>query len=94
MAVDLHDEFRRLWGRNAGEVVSFTMNVVKTYWRLIEEEDMPSAPDRYALCDEYYTQVLSGDYEHVFNVSADFIWEHTGIRLDVDFLLDKPNSGL
>ncbi len=95
MSVDIHAEWARLRGANAGEVLSFTLNLVTSYWRLTEDPvETPSRDVRRAIIDDYRRRFLKSTYDGVFNISADLIYEQTGIALSVDFLLDKPESGL
>lgn len=75
--MNVHSEWNRLPGSNLGEVLSFTTNLVREYWRLTDERP----EDWVQRLNAYRMAALKGDYGWVFSVSAEFILEETGIDL-------------
>lgn len=79
--MDIHATWASLMGANAGEIMSFTTNLVKQYWRLCEE------PVDNNELNAYRKNAMSGDYHHLISCSSDFITKHVGVDLPLDYIL-------
>lgn len=84
MAVDIQYEWKRLMGRNALEIISWTIWFVKSYWQLTEERPA----DHKKLMDDYRRDAMSGDYGYLIGASAEFVRDQTGIELDSSYRLE------
>lgn len=74
---DIHAEWRRLQTANAGEIMSFATDIVKTWWRATDSRPT----DWTQRLDAYRVICMSGDYENLKNASANFVRLETGIDL-------------
>lgn len=79
--MDIHAEWDRLQTANAGEIMAFTMAIVREYWRYLDLAEIPE--NKIELADAYRKEAMSGDYRNFKVVSAEFILEQTGIDLRV-----------
>lgn len=88
--MDLHEQWKYLcWKKpNAGEIMSFTTNVVKEYWKIIDEK--PFQWDKRL--GAYRTSCMRGDYMNVYSQSLEFIFQETGIQLDNSILLSNRHG--
>lgn len=68
-------------GRNAMEIMSWTTDFMKQYWRLGDGKV------DHQILNAYRREAMSGNYHHLIDVSAELILEHTGIQLDCSYLI-------
>jgi hypothetical protein len=85
MSMDIQAEWKHLMGRNAMEIMAWTTDFMRQYWRLTSE-DSRVTPAQRQLLDDYRLDAMSSDYDYLIGVSAEFILEHAGIKLDSSYL--------
>lgn len=83
--MDIHTTWASIQNENAGRIMGFTTELVRFYWRQIEEGDdcFEVPPNKTEVLDAYRKECFSGDYRNLKCASAEFILEHTGIDLPV-----------
>ena len=84
--MDIHAEWRHLMGRNAMEIMAFTTDFVRQYWRIVDQ------PRDSAALDAYRENAMSGDYDWLISASAEFILEQTGVLMPMEYLLREKED--
>lgn len=85
LVMDIHGVWATIQNENAGRIMGFTTELVRDYWRMIEDEDdcFDVPPNKIEVLNAYRKEAMSGDYYGLKCASAEFILEHTGIDLRV-----------